>query len=254
MRTTLPNLIRGAIVALTAAAACLAAPSTTAQASTADLGYSLDALCPTMQLRVTVWNNTPNDEQLSIVLWTSLYTWTTSEITAKANQPNYVYFDVVAGERIDKIQYRDPQLNVVFNTFPGWVIDPNAPYCERKAVDHITVDNYQLSCVNGVLHATMDVINDGDYDHDMQALLAPQFDTQEQKDLAEQHGFGAAVDNFWLAAGDSHPVSLSHLVVEQFVVKVTTFTGPTHFADGPRALQGDELACQHDMSVVTGEQ
>ncbi|MCB0982555.1 MAG: hypothetical protein KDB17_18170, partial [Ilumatobacter sp.] len=154
---------------------------------------------------------------------------------ATAGGPTYAYFDVVAGERIDRVQYRDPQLNVVFNSYPAWVIDPSAPYCERSAVDHISVENYQLSCVNGVLHATMDVINDGDYDHEMQALLAPQFDTQQDKDLAEQNGFGAAVDNFYLAAGDSHSVSLSHLVVEKFVVNVSTFTGPTHFSDGPRA-------------------
>ncbi|MEQ1702278.1 MAG: hypothetical protein ABMA25_19375, partial [Ilumatobacteraceae bacterium] len=225
-----------------------------ADAALSDLTFAENVSCSPLGISADIHNSGDTDEVVSIAMNTNESAAVTSNLVVKANASASYFFPLSDGERVDTIQFRDAQHAVVETLYVGKVVSSGGS-CERTAIDQVDVTGYSLTCSNGTMHASLLVANNGDYTHQLMASASSWFDTDEEWNLAEQHNFLGAHDTMQLAPGESHAVELDFQVVDMVRVGVTDTDGQkVLFDDGPRALAGAELACQHDFSIVTGEE
>lgn len=254
--STFPHALRrlagAACLALTATAAvALAGGTATVHAGTADLAFNRNLRCSPLHLETGVFNFGDTPEQAKVVVHTSTTMHVTSVFTVAAGGVVNISYPVQVGEIIDTIEFFDGIGTSLYTMYPNVMVTAGDP-CEVPVQHDVNVTGYDLVCVGGTLHATMTVNNDGSYTEDVQAYGGPVFSSQQQADLAEQHGFLGTTDSFTLSPGTSKVVTVDFVVLDRLRVIVHVAGIGDVFLDGPRSLTGGEAACQHDESIITG--
>ena len=203
-------------------------------------GYEIN--CNDLTLTAKLSNGGGSVEGLSFVMETSEGFAVGGSFNSQNSEDHSQVFSLSNGVIVESVGVRDASLDTFISTDLDLIFFSEDD-CYRKAVRKVITDDMQISCVDGWLHLSIRVDNAGDYDESLAVWADGAWPDEATAGAASNAGW-SAFEQFEVPALGAHEIDVDFKVDDMLHIVIRNWdTDEVIYEDGPRALQGSELAC-----------